>query len=108
MVIEWQRVRVQPEMRDLFLDKDGEIWTAGLARGEAGFLGKEVWLGENPEGIGGIDDHPGIRWQREDDGKEMPEERLADLEIAASARRCPIYEVMESRSSEPVGPYAVA
>lgn len=43
MVIEWQKIRVRPELRDLFLEKDREIWTAGLAH-EEGFLGKEVWL----------------------------------------------------------------
>jgi uncharacterized protein (TIGR03792 family) len=79
MVIEWQKVRVQPEVRDLYLEKDREIWTAGLAR-EEGFLGKEVWLGENLEGIGGIEIILVIRWKREEDWKGMPKERQDDLD----------------------------
>ena len=74
MVIEWQKVRVQPEVRDLYLEKDREIWTAGLAR-EEGFLGKEVWLGEEDCEVILV-----IRWKREEDWQGMPKERLDDLD----------------------------
>jgi uncharacterized protein (TIGR03792 family) len=73
MVIEWQKVRVQPEVRGRYLEKDREIWTAGLAR-EEGFLGKEVWLGEDGEII------LVIRWKSEKDWKGMPKERMDDLD----------------------------
>jgi uncharacterized protein (TIGR03792 family) len=73
MVVEWQRVKVRPEARDLHLEKDAEVWTAGLAR-EAGFLGKEVWLGEDGDVV------LVIRWRSEEEWESVPEERLKDLE----------------------------
>ena len=74
MVIEWQRFHVRPDVRDLFLSKDEEIWTAGL-RGETGFLGKEVWLGEEDEDLILV-----IRWRSEEEWKGILQERLEDLE----------------------------
>jgi uncharacterized protein (TIGR03792 family) len=73
MVIEWQRIRVRPDRRDLYIKKDGEIWTAGLAR-EEGFLGKEVWRGEGSEVV------LVIRWRSEDDWKGIAQERLDELD----------------------------
>ena len=72
MVIEWKRVRVKPEARDRWLEKDREIWTVGLAR-EEGFLGKEVWLGDGSEVI------VVIHWRTEEDWKGIPQERLDGL-----------------------------
>jgi uncharacterized protein (TIGR03792 family) len=72
MVIEWKKVRVKPEARDRWLEKDREIWTAGLAR-EEGFLGQEVWLGEGSEVI------VLVRWRSEEEWKSIPQERLDDL-----------------------------
>ena len=46
MVIEWLRMRVTPELRETFVQKDNEIWTPVLAK-YPGFLGKQVWL--NPK-----------------------------------------------------------
>jgi uncharacterized protein (TIGR03792 family) len=43
MVIEWLKIQVSPELRQRFILKDNEIWTATLSR-YPGFLGKEVWL----------------------------------------------------------------
>lgn len=43
MVIEWLKVNVSPEVREQYVQKDEEIWTAALAE-YAGFLGKEVWI----------------------------------------------------------------
>jgi uncharacterized protein (TIGR03792 family) len=73
MVIEWQKIRVNPKLRDGCLEKDQAIWTSGLA-GEDGFLGKEVWLGEASEVI------LVIRWRSEEDWKAVAQERLDDLE----------------------------
>ena len=72
MVIEWKKVRVKPEARDRWLEKDREIWTAGLA-GEEGFLDKEVWLGEGSEVI------VMVRWRSEEDWKGIPKDRLEEL-----------------------------
>ena len=48
MVIEMQRIRVDAERREEWLAADEEVWTRGLS-GEPGFLGKEVWQGEDGE-----------------------------------------------------------
>jgi uncharacterized protein (TIGR03792 family) len=93
MVIEWQKVRVQPDVRDLYLEKDREIWTAGLA-GEQGFLGKEVWLGEHGDII------LVIRWQREEDWKGMPKERQDDLDRRFREAVPEGWELVETRSYE--------
>jgi uncharacterized protein (TIGR03792 family) len=93
MVIEWQKVRVQPEVRDLYLEKDREIWTAGLAR-EKGFLGKEVWLGEDGDVI------LVIRWEREEDWKGMPKERQDDLDRRFREAVPEGWELVETRSYE--------
>ncbi len=100
MVIEWQKVRVQSEVRDLYLEKDREIWTAGLAR-EEGFLGKEVWLEEeNPENTKDIEVILVIRWKREEDWKEMSKERLDDLDRRFREAVPEGWEWVETRSYE--------
>jgi uncharacterized protein (TIGR03792 family) len=43
VIIELLRVKVPPEHREQYIQKDAEIWTAALA-GYPGFLGKEVWI----------------------------------------------------------------
>ncbi|MBD1851789.1 TIGR03792 family protein [Leptolyngbya sp. FACHB-711] len=43
MVIEWLKFRVMPELREKFVQKDDEIWTAILSQ-YPGFLRKEVWI----------------------------------------------------------------
>ena len=48
MVIEWLKVQVDPEKRELYVQKDAEIWTAALSK-YPGFLGKEVWI--SPENL---------------------------------------------------------
>ena len=93
MVIEWLKIRVQPEIRGLYLEKDREIWTAGLAL-EEGFLGKEVWLEDNGDVI------LVIRWNREEDWKEMPKERLDDLDRRFREAVPEGWELVETRSYE--------
>ena len=99
MVIEWQKVRVQPEVRDLYLEKDREIWTAGLAR-EEGFLGKEVWLGETPETPEITEVVLVIRWESEEDWQGMPKERQDDLDRRFREAVPEGWELVETRSYE--------
>ena len=96
MVIELQKIRVEPEVRDLYLEKDREIWTAGLAR-EEGFLGKEVWLGEDPEDIEVI---LVIRWHSHEHWKGMPKERMDDLDRRFREAVPEGWELVETRSYE--------
>jgi uncharacterized protein (TIGR03792 family) len=93
MVIEWQKIRVKPEARDHWLERDLEIWTAGLARRD-GFLGKEVWLGEEGSEVILI-----VRWRSEEDWKGIPREHLDDLERRFSeAISDDVWERIEMRS----------
>jgi uncharacterized protein (TIGR03792 family) len=97
MIIEWQKIRVRPELRDLYLEKDEEIWTAGLAR-EAGFLGKEVWLGEEDSEVVLSEIVLIIRWRSEEDWKGMPKERMDELDRRFRSALPQGWEVAEMRS----------
>ena len=46
MIVEWLRIKIAPEYRETFVQKDDEIWTSFL-RQYPGFLRKEVWI--NPD-----------------------------------------------------------
>lgn len=74
MVIEWQRIRVRPGLRGRFVEEDEKVWTAGLSR-EPGFLGKEVWLGEDETDLFLV-----IRWESEEAWKGVSRERLDALD----------------------------
>jgi uncharacterized protein (TIGR03792 family) len=75
MVIEWLKFRVSPESREKFIQKDGEIWTATLAK-YTGFLGKEVWINPSvPEELAIV-----IRWQTREDWKAVPKDVLDETE----------------------------
>lgn len=72
MVIELLKVKVPPEQREKFIQKDAEIWTKALAQ-YPGFLGKEVWI--NPDDATEIVFV--IRWATREQWKVIPQ---ADLE----------------------------
>lgn len=93
-MIEWLRVWVRRDLRDDFLRKDAEVWTAGLSR-EPGFLGKEVWLGEEEDEVVLV-----IRWESEAAWKGIPEERLEELERQFRAAIPDGHEVIEIHSFE--------
>ncbi|XGV96850.1 MAG: TIGR03792 family protein [Leptolyngbya sp. BL-A-14] len=46
MVIEWLKIQVVPELREKYIQKDEEIWTAALAK-VPGYAGKQVWIDPN-------------------------------------------------------------
>lgn len=49
MIIEWLKVKVSPELRERYIQKDAELWTAALSS-YPGFLSKEVlWI--HPENL---------------------------------------------------------
>jgi uncharacterized protein (TIGR03792 family) len=75
MVIEWLKFRVSPELREKFIQKDAEIWTAALSQ-YPGFLSKEVWI--NPEVPTEV--VLMIRWATLEDWKSVPPEPLAEAE----------------------------
>ncbi|MBD1878814.1 TIGR03792 family protein [Coleofasciculus sp. FACHB-T130] len=93
MVIEWLQVRVPPELREKYIQKDGEIWTAFLA-GCPGFLGKEVWLNPNePTEVILV-----IRWATREQWKSVASERLEEIErqfVQAMGEAFPIVQLAE-------------
>lgn len=75
MVIEWLKFRVSPELREKFIQKDAEIWTAMLAS-YPGFLSKEVWIDpKTPTEVVLI-----IRWANLEAWNSVPPERLKQTE----------------------------
>ncbi|MBD2015540.1 TIGR03792 family protein [Microcoleus sp. FACHB-53] len=75
MVIEWLKLRVSPELREKFIQKDAEIWTSMLAT-YPGFLGKEVWINpETPTEVIIV-----IRWASREAWESVPSERLKEVE----------------------------
>lgn len=75
MVIEWLKIKVSPELREKFIQKDAEIWTAMLAS-YPGFLGKEVWINpQRPDQVVLM-----IRWRSLEEWKSVPQERLEETE----------------------------
>lgn len=75
MVIEWLKLRVSPELREKFIQKDAEIWTSMLAT-YPGFLGKEVWINpETPTEVIIV-----IRWANREAWESVPSDRLKQIE----------------------------
>lgn len=75
MVIEWLKIRVASELREKFIAKDAQIWTAMLS-GYPGFLSKEVWINpEAPTEVVLI-----IRWETLEQWKAVPADKLAETE----------------------------
>ena len=75
MVIEWLKVQVDPEKRELYVQKDAEIWTAALSR-YPGFLSKEVWI--SPEDLSEL--IIVIHWANLDNWKSIPAADLQRIE----------------------------
>lgn len=94
MVIEWQRIRVRPDLRERYIELDDEVWTEGLSR-EPGFLGKEVWLGEDGREVVLV-----IRWRSEVDWQGIARRRLEEMERRFRREMPEGYEVVEVRSYE--------
>lgn len=75
MVIEWLKVKVPAEKRELYIQKDHEIWTSALSAYQ-GFLGKEVWINpEDPTEIILV-----IRWSSKEAWKAVPQDVLQKAE----------------------------
>lgn len=75
MVIEWLKIKVSPELREKFIQKDAEIWNSMLAS-YPGFLSKEVWINPAiPAELVLV-----IRWASREQWKSIPLERLTNVE----------------------------
>lgn len=75
MVIEWLKIQVPAELREKYIQKDEEVWTAFLASCP-GFLGKEVWINPQiPTEIVLV-----IQWANRQAWKAVPEDALKKTE----------------------------
>jgi uncharacterized protein (TIGR03792 family) len=100
VVIELLKFQVPPTEREIYIQKDAEIWTTALAK-YPGFLGKEVWINpKDPTELILI-----VRWATREQWKAIP---LADLQIIeekftqAMGKSYPIVESGEYQSSPQV------
>ncbi len=90
MIIEWLRFRMRPEQREAFIQRDHEVWNAGLQR-FPGFLGKEVWLDPTTD----TDVVSIVRWQTRENWKSIPQSELDELDRRMGALLIPIAELRE-------------
>lgn len=75
MLIEWLKVKVPPELREQYIQKDDEIWTP-LLSSYPGFAGKEVWINpQDPTEIVMV-----IHWESQDGWKSIPAETLEETD----------------------------
>lgn len=93
MVIEWLKFQVTPQLREKFIEKDNQIWTAKLAT-YRGFLGKEVWIDpHDPEAVILI-----AHWENYQVWKTIPQTDLDATEKEFSQQMGEgTYQLIESR-----------
>jgi uncharacterized protein (TIGR03792 family) len=76
MVIEWLKIQVVPELREKYIQKDEEIWTAALAK-LPGYVGKQVWIDpNNADKVVLV-----IHWATREAWKSVPTELLEKTEM---------------------------
>ena len=93
MVIEWLNVTVEPELREQFVQKDEEIWTAALS-GYPGYLGKEIWI--SPDDLSNV--VLIVRWNSFEEWFAIPEDVLEETEAQfREAMGGDTYEITDSK-----------
>lgn len=93
MVIEFLKFKVAPDLRENFIQKDAEIWTAALAK-YPGFISKEVWINPNHH----TEIILIIRWATREQWKAIPQADLQAIEskfVQAVGKSHPIVESAE-------------
>ena len=88
MVIEWLRFKVPPEKWEAFIQRDEEVWTAGL-KNFPGYLGKEIWVDSVENEVVML-----IRWETREHWKSVLQStideldrQMGDLQIAIAESR---------------------
>jgi uncharacterized protein (TIGR03792 family) len=74
MIIEWLRFKVSPEKSEAFIQRDEEVWTAGL-KSFPGFLGKETWIDRDRGEVVML-----IRWKTREQWKSVPQSVIDELD----------------------------
>jgi uncharacterized protein (TIGR03792 family) len=91
VVIEWLKVRVEPDKREQYIQKDAEIWTKALSK-YPGFLGKEVWI--SPEDLSEV--IMVIHWESFEKWYAIPAADLEKTEKEFSQIMGSTYEIVQS------------
>lgn len=86
MVIEWLRFQVPPELREAFIKKDQEVWTAKAAQIK-GYLGKEVWIDPASSDVVLV-----IRWESLEAWHSVPKPEIARLDKLMGDLALPVAE----------------
>lgn len=88
MIIEWLRFKVPPEKWEAFIQRDEEVWTAGL-KNFPGYLGKEIWVDSVENEVVML-----IRWETREQWKSVLQStideldrQMGDLQIAIAESR---------------------
>jgi uncharacterized protein (TIGR03792 family) len=92
MVIEWLKFNVSPELRETFVQKDAEIWTATLAQ-YPGFLNKEVWI--STDELGEV--ITVLHWQSYEQWQAIPADVLEQTEAKFLAAMGNTYQLTEAK-----------
>lgn len=91
MVIEWLKVRVSPELREQYVQKDAAIWTAALSK-YPGFLSKEVWISsDNLAEVVLV-----IHWETFEQWQAIPAANLEQIEAEFKQAMGDTYTIVES------------
>lgn len=93
MVIEWLKFRVNPEVREQFVQQDSEIWTPFLAT-YGGFVSKQTWI--SPDTLDEI--VLVTNWASFEEWKSIPTNRLEETEATFRAAMGDTYELVESKA----------
>ncbi len=91
MVIELLKFKMDPAVRENFIQKDEDIWTNAL-RKYSGFLGKEVWINPNDKGEVTII----VQWETREQWKSIPQKDLDVIEAKFDSSLDFNYEMIES------------
>lgn len=91
MVIEWLKIKVLPELREQYVQKDAEIWTLALSS-YPGFLGKEVWI--NPDNLSEV--VLVICWASREQWKSFPATQLEQLEKQFQQALGDVYQIIDA------------
>ncbi len=89
MVIEWLKFQVPQEKWEAFIQRDEEVWTAGL-KSLPGFLGKETWVDPVENEVVML-----IRWETRELWKSVPQSVIDELDAKMGELQMPIAESCE-------------
>ncbi|MEM6353632.1 MAG: TIGR03792 family protein [Cyanobacteria bacterium P01_D01_bin.14] len=96
MVIEWLKFRMDPALRQQYIDTDSQIWTPALAE-YAGFIDKVTWLDPaHADEVVFV-----IRWASREQWKAIGEDELTEITQRFDAAFGAEYEMVESKEFYP-------